>query len=53
MNAAYAGWPERLVIVDVEGKIAYTGAPGPWGFKPSELEQWLDDTTAAQETPDR
>lgn len=42
VNAAYASWPERLVIVDVEGKIAYKGAPGPWGFKPSEVEQWLE-----------
>ena len=28
-------------IVDVDGKIAYTGAPGPWGFKPREVEEWL------------
>ena len=42
VNAAYAAWPERLVIVDLQGKIAYPGAPGPWGFKTAEVEQWLE-----------
>ena len=41
VNAAYAGWPERLVIVGVDGKIAYYGGPGPFGFRPAEVEDWL------------
>ncbi len=42
VNAAYAGWPERLVVVGVDGKIAYKGSKsGPGGFKPSEIEAWL------------
>ena len=41
INAAYAGWPERLVIVGMNGKLAYIGGPGPGGFKPNEVEQWL------------
>lgn len=36
MNA-YAAWPERLYLVDDNGKIAYAGGPGPRGFIPSEL----------------
>jgi hypothetical protein len=41
VNAAYAGWPERLVVVGVDGKIGYYGGPGPGAFRPAELEQWL------------
>ena len=32
----YAAWPERLFVIDREGKIAYNGAPGPFGFWPSK-----------------
>lgn len=38
---AYAGWPDRLYVVDAQGKIAYRGEEGPRGFKPSEAEQAL------------
>ncbi len=37
----YAGWPERFYIVDTDGKIAYKGEPGPFGYKPDEVEAWL------------
>ncbi len=46
VNATYAGWPNRLVIVGVDGKIAYmekTGAGFMWG----EVEQWLKNFVAA------
>lgn len=38
---AYAGWPDRFYVVDVEGKIAYKGDPGPRGFKPELAETAL------------
>jgi hypothetical protein len=38
---AYAGWPDRFYVVDVEGKIAYKGDPGPRGFKPDLAEAAL------------
>jgi hypothetical protein len=41
VNIAYAGWPDRMYVVGADGKIAYKGAPGPRGFKPAEVEQWL------------
>jgi hypothetical protein len=41
VNAAYAGWPDRMYVVGADGKIAYVGGPGPRGFKPGEVEQWL------------
>lgn len=40
-DIAYAGWPERLFVVDKGGRIAYTGKQGPWGFKPDHVAKWL------------
>jgi len=37
----YAGWPERMFIIDAAGKIAYAGKQGPFGFKPPEVAAWL------------
>lgn len=41
VDNAYAGWPERLFIVDTDGRIAYAGKVGPWGFKPEHVRRWL------------
>jgi len=40
-NKAYAGWPDRLYVVGAGGKLAYCGARGPRGFRPTEMEQAL------------
>lgn len=40
VNAAYAGWPNRLAVVGVDGKIAYLEKSGA-GFLPGDVEQWL------------
>jgi len=40
-NQAYAGWPERLYVIDEKGTIAYKGKPGPFGYHPEEVEAWL------------
>ncbi len=37
----YAGWPERLFIIDDDGTIAYEGGQGPMDFDPDEVEDWL------------
>jgi hypothetical protein len=34
----YTGWPDRLVLIDREGRIAFQSAPGPFGFEPAGLE---------------
>lgn len=41
VNRAYSGFPDRLYLVDREGRIAYKGGRGPFGYKPRELEQTL------------
>jgi len=38
VNDAYAAAPDRLYLVGRDGKIAYRGGPGPFGFAPDELE---------------
>ena len=38
---AYAGWPDRLYVIDREGKIDYKSAAGPFGFKPADVEASL------------
>lgn len=38
----YAGWPNRLYIIGIDGKIIYKSGPGPGGFKPEELTAALD-----------
>ena len=37
-NDAYAGWPDRLYLIGRDGKVAYHGGRGPFGFLPDELE---------------
>ncbi len=39
VGRAYAGWPDRLYLVSVDGTIAYAGAPGPRGFAPDAWQQ--------------
>lgn len=35
LGKAYAGWPDRLYVLDAKGKVALKGAPGPLGFVPA------------------
>jgi type I thyroxine 5'-deiodinase len=37
----YTGWPERLYLIDRDGRVAYKSRPGPFGFKPADLEAAL------------
>ncbi len=37
----YSGFPDRLYLIDRDGRIAYKGGRGPFGYKPRELEQSL------------
>ena len=38
VDRAYAALPDRLYLIDADGRIAYRSGPGPMGFKPEELE---------------
>jgi len=41
ISKAYDGWPDRIFIIDKEGKIAYRGGQGPAGFSPSKAKDAL------------
>ena len=38
----YAGWPERIYIINEDGRIAYKGGIGPFGYHPEEMQAWLE-----------
>jgi hypothetical protein len=38
---AYTGWPDRIYLIDGQGRIAYKSKPGPFGFLPDELNAAL------------
>lgn len=46
----WAGWPERLYVVDKAGKIAYAGKQGPWGFWPRDRNKRGQDKVGAGES---
>lgn len=37
-EGAYTAWPDRLYVIDRDGRVAYKSKPGPFGFKPAEME---------------
>jgi alkylhydroperoxidase family enzyme len=37
----YSGMPDRLYVLDADGRVAYKSGRGPFGFKPGEMEQAL------------
>ena len=35
----WSGWPERLFVIGADGRVAYVGEQGPWGFWPLRESQ--------------
>ena len=44
--SAYGGWPDRLYLIGRDGRVAYQGGEGPFGFKPEELAHALETALA-------
>ncbi len=40
---AYGGWPDRLYLIGRDGRVAFQGGEGPFGFKPDELERAIEE----------
>ena len=36
-ESGYTGWPDRLYVIDRDGRIAHKSQAGPYGFKPEEV----------------
>ena len=41
-NRLYEAWPDRLVLVDREGRVAYRSGPGPFGFDVDRFERAIE-----------
>lgn len=41
VEGLYTGWPDRLYVIDRDGKVFYKSAAGPFGFKPAQVEAAL------------
>ncbi len=50
VDALYAAWPERMFVIGRDGKIAYAGKQGPWGFKPEVVADWLKTNVGPPQT---
>jgi hypothetical protein len=40
-EVAYTGWPDRLYLIDRDGRVSFKSKAGPFGFHPNELEAAL------------
>lgn len=40
-DQAYAAWPERLYVLDENGRVSYKGGNGPFKYDPKEVRAWL------------
>ena len=38
---AYTGWPDRIYLLDRNGRVVLKTKPGPFGFDPSQLDAHL------------
>lgn len=38
---AYTGWPDRLYVIDQDGRVSYKSSPGPFGFHSQGVEEAL------------
>jgi hypothetical protein len=45
---AYTGWPDRMYLIDANGRIVYKSKPGPFGFKTDELKKAIAGSLHAQ-----
>jgi type I thyroxine 5'-deiodinase len=41
LEGIFAAWPDRIYVLDRDGKVAYKGKPGPFGFKVKDAEAAL------------
>ena len=42
VDSAYKALPERLYLIDAQGRIAFRGGPGPFQFDPGEWERAIE-----------
>ena len=50
VEQVYTGWPDRLYVIDRDGRIAYKSAAGPFGFNPAEVKASLERLVPDQDS---
>jgi iodothyronine deiodinase-like protein len=45
---AYTAWPDRLYVIDREGKVAFKSSAGPFGFKAQQVSDVLSQIVPAK-----
>lgn len=46
---AYGGWPDRLYLIGRDGRVAFQGDPGPFGFIPERLAEAIGAATTLRD----
>jgi type I thyroxine 5'-deiodinase len=49
---AYTAWPDRMFIIDTNGRVVFKSEPGPFGFSTPDLERSLREITGTSGTGD-
>ena len=39
---AYTAWPDRIYVIDRDGRVRYKTGPGPFGFNPRQVRRLLE-----------
>jgi Iodothyronine deiodinase len=45
---SYTAWPDRIYLIDQQGKVAYKSLPGPFGFHADDLAAALSRVMKTQ-----
>ena len=48
IEVAYRAWPERMFVLDAEGRITYRSAQGPQGFYPEDWDAAIQNLISAE-----
>ena len=48
VEVAYRAWPDRLFVLDAEGRVTYRSAQGPQGFYPEDWEAAIQNLIGAE-----
>ena len=41
-EVAYTAWPDRLYVIDGNGRVAFKSEAGPFGFKTDQLSKAIE-----------
>jgi type I thyroxine 5'-deiodinase len=47
-ESAYTSWPDRIYVIDANGRIAFKSDPGPFGFKAQQLSEVLSQLVPSE-----